>query len=88
MSMIVTANRFGNYIISKCIRITLCLSYVKIVFIMQEKDIPGDTSCQHIQAALRCYSEAQPLTLSNSVVASLQVPASIKQVNYIKFMFE
>lgn len=51
-----------------------------MITMMQEKEIPVDTSCQHIQAALRCYSEAQPLALSNSVVASLKVPDSIKQV--------
>ncbi|XP_043460941.1 uncharacterized protein C2orf42 homolog [Leptopilina heterotoma] len=35
--------------------------------------------CQHIQAALRCYAEAQPLTLRNSVLLSLNVSNEIKQ---------
>ncbi|OXU25333.1 hypothetical protein TSAR_000436 [Trichomalopsis sarcophagae] len=37
------------------------------------------STCQHIQAALRCYAEAQPLTLRNSVLSSLNVGTEIKQ---------
>ncbi|XP_043272498.1 uncharacterized protein C2orf42 [Venturia canescens] len=46
-----------------------------------EEDI-GDLTvptCQHIQAALRCYAEAQPLTLRNSILSSLNVNNEIKQ---------
>ena len=35
--------------------------------------------CQHVQAALHCYAEAQPLTLRNSVLSSLNVNNEIKQ---------
>lgn len=41
-------------------------------------DVPVST-CQHIQAALRCYAEAQPLTLRNSILSSLNVNNEIKQ---------
>lgn len=37
------------------------------------------TNCQHIIAALRCYAEAQPLTLRNSVLLSLNVNNEMKQ---------
>ena len=37
------------------------------------------TACQHIQAALRCYAEAQPLTLRNSILSSLNVNNETKQ---------
>ncbi|XP_046752590.1 uncharacterized protein C2orf42 homolog isoform X1 [Diprion similis] len=37
------------------------------------------STCQHIQAALRCYAEAQPLTLRNSILSSLNVNNEIKQ---------
>ncbi|XP_048507387.1 uncharacterized protein C2orf42 isoform X2 [Athalia rosae] len=36
-------------------------------------------TCQHIQAALRCYAEAQPLTLRNSILSSLNVNNEMKQ---------
>lgn len=36
-------------------------------------------TCQHIQAALRCYAEAQPLTLRNSILSSLNVNNETKQ---------
>ncbi|XP_076387540.1 uncharacterized protein C2orf42 isoform X2 [Megachile rotundata] len=41
-------------------------------------DVPV-SSCQHIQAALRCYAEAQPLTLRNSILSSLNVNNEMKQ---------
>ncbi|CAK9832733.1 Uncharacterized protein C2orf42 homolog [Anthophora retusa] len=41
-------------------------------------DVPVST-CQHIQAALRCYAEAQPLTLRNSILSSLNVNNEMKQ---------
>ncbi|XP_058803645.1 uncharacterized protein C2orf42 isoform X2 [Phymastichus coffea] len=46
-----------------------------------EKDISESSmsACQHIQAALRCYAEAQPLTLRNSVLSSLIVNNETKQ---------
>ncbi|XP_035721986.1 uncharacterized protein C2orf42 homolog isoform X3 [Vespa mandarinia] len=37
------------------------------------------STCQHIQAALRCYAEAQPLTLRNSILSSLNVNNEMKQ---------
>ncbi|XP_011505254.1 PREDICTED: uncharacterized protein C2orf42 homolog isoform X2 [Ceratosolen solmsi marchali] len=37
------------------------------------------SNCQHIQAALRCYAEAQPLTLRNSILSSLNVNNETKQ---------
>ncbi|XP_034193233.1 uncharacterized protein C2orf42 homolog isoform X3 [Osmia lignaria lignaria] len=51
------------------------------VFSVREKnssDVPVP-SCQHIQAALRCYAEAQPLTLRNSILSSLNVNNEMKQ---------
>ncbi|XP_033208403.1 uncharacterized protein C2orf42 homolog [Belonocnema kinseyi] len=46
-----------------------------------EKDNVTDSvsSCQHIQAAFRCYAEAQPLTLKNSILLSLNVNNEMKQ---------
>jgi hypothetical protein len=41
------------------------------------------TTCQHIQAALRCYAEAQPLTLKNSQLSSLNVSNEIKQAIWL-----
>ncbi|EFN63322.1 Uncharacterized protein C2orf42-like protein [Camponotus floridanus] len=40
--------------------------------------VPAST-CQHIQAALKCYAEAQPLTLKNSILSSLNVNNETKQ---------
>ncbi|XP_014467402.1 PREDICTED: uncharacterized protein C2orf42 homolog isoform X2 [Dinoponera quadriceps] len=37
------------------------------------------STCQHIQAALKCYAEAQPLTLRNSILSSLNVNNETKQ---------
>ncbi|XP_067007755.1 uncharacterized protein C2orf42 isoform X3 [Anabrus simplex] len=37
------------------------------------------TTCQHIQAALRCYAEAQALTLKSSVLSSLNISNDMKQ---------
>ncbi|KZC12187.1 Uncharacterized protein C2orf42 [Dufourea novaeangliae] len=37
------------------------------------------STCQHIQAALRCYAEAQPLTLRNSILSTLNVNNEMKQ---------
>ncbi|EFN86962.1 uncharacterized protein C2orf42 homolog [Harpegnathos saltator] len=37
------------------------------------------STCQHIQAALRCYSEAQPLTLKNSILSSFNMNNETKQ---------
>ncbi|XP_011707899.1 PREDICTED: uncharacterized protein C2orf42 [Wasmannia auropunctata] len=36
-------------------------------------------TCQHIQTALKCYAEAQPLTLKNSILSSLNVNNETKQ---------
>lgn len=36
-------------------------------------------ACQHIQTALKCYAEAQPLTLKNSILSSLNVNNETKQ---------
>ncbi|KAK7870501.1 hypothetical protein R5R35_002907 [Gryllus longicercus] len=45
-----------------------------------EKTTPsGGTTCQHIQAALRCYTEAQPLSLKRSVLSSFNASDDIKQ---------
>ncbi|XP_029678834.1 uncharacterized protein C2orf42 homolog isoform X2 [Formica exsecta] len=45
-----------------------------------EKDYSDTVStCQHIQAALKCYAEAQPLTLKNSILSSLNVNNETKQ---------
>lgn len=50
-------------------------------FLLQEKDMSesSTSTCQHVQAALRCYAEAQPLTLRNSVLSSLNVNNETKQ---------
>lgn len=49
-----------------------------------EKTAPvAPTTCQHIQAALRCYAEAQPLTLKNCVLSSLSVTNDIKQAIWL-----
>ncbi|KAJ9580223.1 hypothetical protein L9F63_004123, partial [Diploptera punctata] len=46
----------------------------------EEKTTPAPpTTCQHIQAALRCYAEAQPLPLKNCVLSSLSVSNDMKQ---------
>lgn len=37
------------------------------------------STCQHIQAAQKCYAEAQPLTLKNSILSSLNVNNETKQ---------
>ena len=39
--------------------------------------------CQHIKAAIGCESEAQPLTLKNSVLNSLQVTNETKQAIWL-----
>ncbi|KAL6254373.1 hypothetical protein P5V15_014420 [Pogonomyrmex californicus] len=45
-----------------------------------EKDYSNTIlTCQHIQAALKCYAEAQPLTLKNSVLSSWNVNNETKQ---------
>lgn len=45
-----------------------------------EKIAPsGGTTCQHIQAAMRCYAEAQALTLKRSILTSLNASDEIKQ---------
>ncbi|XP_012521860.1 uncharacterized protein C2orf42 homolog [Monomorium pharaonis] len=36
-------------------------------------------TCQHIQTALKCYAQAQPLTLKNSILSSLNVNNEMKQ---------
>jgi hypothetical protein len=38
--------------------------------------------CSHIQAALRCFTEAQPLTLKNTVLSILNLTTEMKQVIY------
>ncbi|XP_071441436.1 uncharacterized protein C2orf42 [Hetaerina americana] len=40
-------------------------------------------TCHHIKAALRCYAEAQPLDLKNSVLASLNVSNETKQAIWL-----
>nr|CAD7401827.1 unnamed protein product [Timema cristinae] len=37
------------------------------------------TTCQHIQAALRCYAEATPLPLTYSTLTSLNISTEMKQ---------
>ncbi|KAK2163766.1 hypothetical protein LSH36_74g02076 [Paralvinella palmiformis] len=39
----------------------------------------GHQTCQHIKAAVSCSEDAQPLTLKNSVLNSLQVSSEVKQ---------
>nr|CAD7574002.1 unnamed protein product [Timema californicum] len=41
------------------------------------------TTCQHIQAALRCYAEATPLPLTYSTLTSLNISAEMKQVTTV-----
>ncbi|XP_069698610.1 uncharacterized protein C2orf42 [Periplaneta americana] len=49
-----------------------------------EKTAPlTPTTCQHIQAALRCYAEATPLTLKNSVLSTLNVNNDLKQTIWL-----
>ncbi|CAH0382207.1 unnamed protein product [Bemisia tabaci] len=49
-----------------------------------EKDVNSPpTTCQHIQAALRCYSDATPLPFDNAVFQSLQLPADVKQTLWL-----
>ncbi|KAK0090551.1 hypothetical protein PV325_011698 [Microctonus aethiopoides] len=38
-----------------------------------------EPTCQHIQASLKCYAEAQPLTLKNSILSSLNVNNETKR---------
>lgn len=45
----------------------------------EEETSENVPKCQHIQAALKCYSEAQPLTLKNSILSSLFVNNELKQ---------
>jgi len=40
-------------------------------------------ACQHIKAAIECTAEAQPLTLKNSVLNSLQASSEIKQAIWL-----
>nr|CAD7596796.1 unnamed protein product [Timema genevievae] len=41
------------------------------------------TTCQHIQAALRCYAEATPLPLTYSTLTSLNISTEMKQVTTV-----
>ncbi|CAB0038595.1 unnamed protein product [Trichogramma brassicae] len=58
-------------------------NYKNNVLQCHEKDAvdPAATTscCQHVQAAYRCYAEAQPLTLRNSILSSLNVNQETKQ---------
>ncbi|XP_014237686.1 uncharacterized protein C2orf42 homolog [Trichogramma pretiosum] len=58
-------------------------NYKNNVLQCHEKDAvdPATTTscCQHVQAAYRCYAEAQPLTLRNSILSSLNVNQETKQ---------
>lgn len=40
-------------------------------------------TCSHIKAAIMCDREAQPITLKNSVLNSLQVPSETKQAIWL-----
>ncbi|KAL4232424.1 hypothetical protein ACF0H5_009991 [Mactra antiquata] len=40
-------------------------------------------ACPHVKAAIECNTEAQPLTLKNSVLNSLQVSSEIKQAIWL-----
>ncbi|XP_063228338.1 uncharacterized protein C2orf42 [Bacillus rossius redtenbacheri] len=45
-----------------------------------EKSEPVTTlTCQHIQAALRCYTKAQPVQLKNSIINILNMNSEMKQ---------
>ncbi|KAF4518043.1 hypothetical protein B566_EDAN009276 [Ephemera danica] len=39
--------------------------------------------CSHIQAALRCVTEAQPLTLKNTILSALNITAEMKQAIWV-----
>ena len=43
----------------------------------------GQLGCSHIKGAISCEQEAQPLTLKNSVLNSLQVPNDTKQAIWL-----
>lgn len=45
--------------------------------------IGASDTCPHIKAAIECNTEAQPLTLKNSVLNSLQVSNEIKQAIWL-----
>ncbi|XP_008549183.1 uncharacterized protein C2orf42 [Microplitis demolitor] len=44
----------------------------------KDKDLTS-SMCQHVQAAYKCYSEAQSLPLKNSILSSLKVSNDMKQ---------
>uniref|UniRef100_A0A1B6EFH2 SWIM-type domain-containing protein n=1 Tax=Clastoptera arizonana TaxID=38151 RepID=A0A1B6EFH2_9HEMI len=44
-----------------------------------EKESSVDATCQHIQATMRCYAEAQPLLINNSVLYSLNFSLEVKE---------
>lgn len=43
----------------------------------------GPSPCSHVKAAIECTQEAQPLTLKNSILNSLQVSNEIKQAIWL-----
>ncbi|XP_054264797.1 uncharacterized protein C2orf42 homolog [Macrosteles quadrilineatus] len=45
-----------------------------------ERELQPVTTCQHIQAATRCFASAQPLSISNTVLFSLNIPTYIKHM--------
>ncbi|XP_049859146.1 uncharacterized protein C2orf42 homolog isoform X2 [Schistocerca gregaria] len=45
----------------------------------EKSDTVTLTTCQHIRAAMRCFTEAVPLTLKDSVLAALNISNEIKE---------
>lgn len=45
--------------------------------------VGSQETCPHVKAAIECNSEAQPLTLKNSVLNSLQVSSEVKQAIWL-----
>lgn len=66
------------------------INYVQIsdfILLLQERH--GDvnpTVCNHIRAALRCFSEAAPLSINTSVLDVLSIDQNIKKVILVKII--
>lgn len=45
----------------------------------EKSDTVTLTTCQHIRAAMRCFTEAVPLTLKDSILAALNISNEIKE---------
>jgi hypothetical protein len=41
--------------------------------------------CNHIQAAVRCYAQAQPLHIKHEILQTLILSQEVKQVNYLRY---